>query len=139
MLMDVKRTFEIGKIPLLAMVLFLLAADLLYSAGLPKFSVVIFPIFLVLTAYFAHGYGRDAGIGSTAVASVVIANSAIILEGILFGILLLISMVIGVFPELTLEAIVMSVVEAMVIGIALFSMISALVGAVMWVVVRKIK
>ncbi len=136
--MNVRQTFEIGKIPMLAMIVFLLGADLLYTAGYPKFSVVIFPIFLVLTAYFAHIYARGESIGSTAVASVIIANAAIIVEGIVLGILLVVSMLLGMFPGLTFDKIAASVIEAIVVGVALFSMISALVGVVMWVVVRKI-
>lgn len=136
--MNIKQTFEMGKEPLLLMGLSLLGADILYTAGYPKFSVVIFPVFLALTAYFAHKYCRENTLGGTAIASVVIANTAIIIEGIVLAILLFISTLLGFFPELTLEAIVVSTFETIVVGIALFSMISALVGAATWVVVRKV-
>ena len=136
--MNIKQTFEMGRETLLLMVASLLGSDILYSAGYPKFSVVIFPIFLALTAYFAHSYSKENGLGGTAVASVLIANTAIIIEGIALGILLLVSALLGLFPGLTLDMVLSSTIETIVVGVALFSMISALVGTVMWVVVRKI-
>lgn len=135
---NLKQTFDLGKEPLLLMGLSLLGADILYTAGYPKFSVVIFPIFLALTAYFAHKYSKENTIGSTALASVLIANTAIIIEGLVLGVLLALSLSINMFPGLTLELVIASALEAIVVGVALFSMISAMVGAVMWVLVRKI-
>jgi hypothetical protein len=136
--MNIKETFDMGKKPLLVMGVSLFGADILYTAGHPNFSVAVFPLFLALTAYFANKYSRKNSIGSTAVASVLIANTAIIIEGLVLGILLALSITVNMFPGLTIEAVAISVIEAIVVGVALFSMISALVGAVMWVVVRKI-
>lgn len=136
--MNIKQTFNMGKEPLLLMGLSLLGADILYTAGYPTFSVVIFPIFLALTAFFAHKYSKENTLGATAIASVIIANTAIIVEGLALSALLFLATLLGMFPELTLGAIVTSTFETIIVGIGLFSMISALVGAAAWFVVRKV-
>jgi hypothetical protein len=136
--MDLKQTFEIGKKPLIVMGVSLLASDIVYSAGYAEFSIIIFPLFLGLISYFAHIYSRENTLVATAVASVIITNTAIIAEGIALGLLLVIAMAIGMFPGLTLIGIVESVIESIVVGVTLFSMIALVVGAVMWVIVRKV-
>ncbi len=138
MTVDLKQTFEIGKKPLLLMVVSLLSADILYNAGHPDFSVIVLPLFLGLTSYFAHIYSRKNTLPGTVVASVLVANTAIVVEGIILGILLTIAMAAGVFPGLTIEAIVASVIDAIVVGVGIFSIISVIVGTVLWVLVRKI-
>lgn len=138
MTVDLKQTFEIGKKPLLLMGISLLAADILYTAGHPDFSVIILPLFLGLTSYFAHIYSRENTLPGTVVASVLIANSAIVVEAIVLGILLTIAMAAGMYPGLTIELLLASVIDAIVVGVGIFSMISVIVGTVMWVLVRKV-
>ncbi len=127
--MNLKQTFGLGRTPIIMIAAIGLAADIVFSTEFSGYSALGLPLELAVLFYFGYIYGKAGnGILQCVIASVLIANVALLINAAIFALLLSAGMVAGLIPVAP-EVLVSNIIENTVFAIVLFSIAGSVTGA----------